>query len=91
MGCVGYTTRFFENGELKAKQFKKAITAAQQELELVDHKYRKLGWQQGIGTSGTIKTIISLCQENPERETPVTLKQLKQLMKTCIDAKAIDA
>jgi len=91
MGCVSYTTRFFSGNELKAKQFNKAITAAQQELELVESKYIRLGWQQCIGTSGTIKTIMSLCQENPEREAPVTLKQLKQLMKLCIEAKTVEA
>jgi len=91
MGCVSYTTRFFKSNELKAKQFDKAITAAQQELELVENKYLRLGWQQCIGTSGTIKTIIALCQENPERESPISLKQLKQLMKDCIEAKTVDA
>lgn len=90
MGCVSYTTRFFANGELKAKQFDKAITAAQQEMELIESKYCKLGWLQCIGTSGTIKTIIGLCQENPDRESPVTLKQLKLLMKNCIEAKTIE-
>ena len=34
-----------------------------QEMELIETKYCKLGWQQCIGTSGTIKTIIALCQE----------------------------
>ncbi|MBT0585150.1 exopolyphosphatase [Alteromonas oceanisediminis] len=91
MGCVSYTTRFFPQGELKAKAFNKAITAAQQALELIEDKYIRLGWQDCIGTSGTIKTIIALCQENAEKDAPVTLKQLKDLMKKCIDAKHTDA
>lgn len=91
MGCVSYTKRFFDNNELTAKCFNTAITAAQQALELVESKYIRLGWHQCIGTSGTIKAIINLCQQNAERHSPVTLKQLKQLMKMCIQAGTVEA
>ena len=90
MGCVSYTTRFFPNGELKAKAFDKAITAAQQALELIDSRYRKFGWDTCIGTSGTIKTIIAMCQGSADTTSTITLKQLKQLKQSCIDAKHID-
>ena len=36
MGCVSYTQRFFPDGELKGKSFDRAITAAAQELEMID-------------------------------------------------------
>ncbi len=91
MGCVSYTKRFFGNGEIKAKYFEKAITCAEQELELVEEKYRKLGWVECIGTSGTIRTLVSLCNANSESaDNAITLKQLKQLMKQCISAGHID-
>ncbi|MDM7861862.1 exopolyphosphatase [Alteromonas sp. ASW11-36] len=91
MGCVSYTRRFFANGELTEYNFSKAITAAQQALEMIDNRYRSLGWQACVGTSGTIKSIIALCQESPDKESPVTLKQLKQLRRDCLAAKTIDA
>lgn len=90
MGCVSYTTRFFANGELKAKAFDKAITAAQQALELIDTRYQRVGWDICIGTSGTIKTIVALCQGSADTSTSVSLKQLKQLKQACIDAKHVD-
>jgi exopolyphosphatase/guanosine-5'-triphosphate,3'-diphosphate pyrophosphatase len=88
MGCVSYTRCFFKDGEIKQKQFDKAITAAEQELELIEEKYRKMGWNVCIGTSGTIRTLVNLCQSEEEGVTdqPVTLKQLKQLKKQCIEA-----
>jgi exopolyphosphatase/guanosine-5'-triphosphate,3'-diphosphate pyrophosphatase len=92
MGCVSYTKRFFKNGEIKAKYFEHAITSAEQELELIEEKYRKLGWAECIGTSGTIRTLVSLCNAMEEgNDAHITLKQLKQLMKQCIQAGHVDA
>ena len=92
MGCVSYTKRFFPSGELKAKAFDRAITAAQQELELIDNKYRKLGWVQCIGTSGTIRSLFTLCQQDRPNghDIPVTLKSLRNLMKQFISAGHVD-
>ncbi len=83
MGCVSYSKRFFAEGKLSAKAFNKAITAAQQELELIESNFRQRGWQQCIGTSGTIRSLFSLVQskEDTSHELPVTLKRLKQLVK----------
>jgi exopolyphosphatase/guanosine-5'-triphosphate,3'-diphosphate pyrophosphatase len=92
MGCVSYTQRFFKDGAIKSKQFDKAITAAEQELELIEEKYRKMGWTACIGTSGTIRTLVSLCQDGQESaESAITLKQLKQLKKQCVEAGHCDA
>ena len=94
MGCVSFTQRFFANGELKAKQFERAITAAEQEMEPIEERYRRMGWQRCIGTSGTIKTLCNLVvnqgQKEPTDEAEVTLKALKQIMKQFIEAGHID-
>lgn len=92
MGCVSYTKRFFASGELKIKSFNRAITAAKQELELIENRYKRLGWVQCIGTSGTIKTLYNLAQRDKTNghEQPVTLKSLKQLVKTFVDAGHVD-
>lgn len=93
MGCVSYTKRFFASGELKAKAFEKAITAVEQEMEPIEERYRRLGWQRCIGTSGTIKTLYNLAQQwqkEPGHEVPITLKSLKLMMKQFIEAGHID-
>lgn len=88
MGCVSYTNRFFKQGELKPKAFDKAITCAQQELEMIDKKYRQIGWQTCIGTSGTIKIIIELASQldSTNRENHVCLTDLITLMDLCCAA-----
>ncbi|MFT6898307.1 MAG: exopolyphosphatase/guanosine-5'-triphosphate,3'-diphosphate pyrophosphatase [Paraglaciecola sp.] len=92
MGCVSYTKRFFKNGEFKSKSFEKAITAAQQELEMIDKKYILAGWKICIGTSGTIRSIVELVPQinSKTKENCVTLSDLNKLIKLCCDAGSLD-
>jgi exopolyphosphatase/guanosine-5'-triphosphate,3'-diphosphate pyrophosphatase len=85
MGCVSYTNRFFKQGDLKHKAFNRAITSAQQELEMIDKKYKQIGWNTCIGTSGTIKVIIELAAQldSTNRENHVCLTDLLTLMDLC--------
>jgi exopolyphosphatase/guanosine-5'-triphosphate,3'-diphosphate pyrophosphatase len=92
MGCVSYTNKYFKQGELKRKAFQKAITGAQQALELIDKKYNNIGWQACIGTSGTIKTIVELAShlDDTNRESKVSLSDLYTLMELCCAAENSD-
>ncbi len=92
MGCVSYTQRFFANGELKAKSFDKAITCAEQELELIEGKFRAMGWDVSIGTSGTIKALFKLVQaDSPDKqEVAISLKSLKTLLTRFIEQAHVD-
>jgi len=54
MGCVSFAQRFFPNGEITEKAFDRAVTAARQEVLSIHANYRRLGWQQAVGASGTI-------------------------------------
>lgn len=88
MGCVSYTNKFFKQGEIKPKFFTKAITSAQQELEMIDKKFNQIGWKVCIGTSGTIKSIIELASQldSTNRENCVSLSDLSILMNLCCAA-----
>lgn len=88
MGCVSYTNKFFKQGELKRKSFEKAITSTQQALELIDKKYKNIGWKTCIGTSGTIKVIIELAShlDGNNRDNHVSLSDLYTLMELCCAA-----
>lgn len=88
MGCVNFTQRYFCDGELKEKAFQKAITAAHQELELISDKYRAMGWDVCIGTSGTIKTLANVCAEleGKSEAGKITHDNLKDLIKHCCNA-----
>lgn len=62
MGCVSYTRRFFPGGEITQRGMDQAITAARRELQSVVRAYRKSGWDEAVGSSGTINAIEQILQ-----------------------------
>lgn len=81
MGCVSFTTRFFADGAVSARQFERALTAAHQELASITEAYRELGWDVAVGSSGTIKAVCQVMQQlglaSPEGE--ITAEGLAEL------------
>jgi len=63
MGCVSVSQKFFSNGSLEKKKFKKALVAAKLQLQPIVSGIRKLGWNYVVGTAGTIRTIAELMRE----------------------------
>lgn len=59
MGCVSWTTQFFQTG-WTAENFQRAIAHAKQILAPHLLIYRKIGWIDVVGTSGTIKALEGL-------------------------------
>ncbi|WP_416305365.1 exopolyphosphatase [Neptunicella sp. SCSIO 80796] len=92
MGCVSYTQRFFASGEISNKNFKRAVTAAQQELELIDKKYRHMGWQSCIGSSGTIKTILDVAVKLSDNnlKNGIELADLERISGLCCEAGRVE-
>ncbi len=86
MGCVSYTQRFFKNGKLTNKAFEQAITAAQQQLEKIEDKYLKLGWDTCIGASGSIESVMTMaCDKLDYCEHQLTLEQMERLQSYCVE------
>lgn len=57
IGCVSMTRRFFDDGVISRKKIGKAKQLVLRELETVVQNYSRLGWDEVVGTSGTIKAI----------------------------------
>jgi len=89
MGCVSYSLRFFGSGELGAKAFRKADLAARLELETIQERYRGAGWQECVGSSGTINAVEAILIGQGWVERDVTLTGLRRLRKAMIDAKKV--
>ncbi|MFN3712309.1 MAG: exopolyphosphatase [Alcanivoracaceae bacterium] len=81
MGCVSFSQRFFAEGQIAEKPFARAVTAARQEVLSIESAYRRLGWQQAVGASGTIKAIAQVCEENGWSDGGVTLDGLHKIRK----------
>ena len=57
MGCVSFTQRFFKDGKVTQARYQQAYTAARLELMELEQSLRRLGWQETVGASGTIRSV----------------------------------
>ena len=60
MGCVTFTKRFFADGDISEKRFRKAELAALSELANIRRPFEELGWADPVGSSGTIKAAAAV-------------------------------
>ncbi|REC94093.1 Ppx/GppA phosphatase family protein [Kushneria indalinina] len=92
MGCVAYTRRFFDSGELTEATMQAAEQAALLELANITAHYRRLGWQRAIGTSGTIKAAAATLRAiHPHlKKGEITRTGLAELRQKLIDLGHLD-
>ena len=81
MGCVSFTQRYFADGRIGVNRYAQAYTAARLELMNIEQGINRLGWQEAVGASGTIRTIrlcIQAAGKGQEDITPEGLQWLKR-------------
>ena len=64
IGSGTYSKRYFAGGQVSAMALQEAERAAIECFEKVAQRYRKLGWQQAIGSSGTARMLAKLIKLN---------------------------
>ncbi|RTE64466.1 exopolyphosphatase [Amphritea opalescens] len=81
MGCVSFNGRYFPNGVITEKNFQLAVFGALRELLHIKRTYRRLGWEDCVGSSGTIKAVRNACITlgySTDKVSASALQQLKQ-------------
>ena len=76
VGCVGLSTICFDDGKISEKRFERARTAVRLELEPIQEAYRKLGWLQAFGSSGTVRVIGDVLRRLNPDSPRITLDNL---------------
>lgn len=90
MGCVTYTDRYFQNGVLSEDNFNKAIAAARNELIAIKARYKAFGWENVVGSSGTIRATNRVLQNYGLSESGINYKALQRLKKLILQSNHID-
>ena len=91
IGCVSLSLKFFKDGSITRKRMRKAITAGRLHLEPYEKAYRRIGWEQAIGSSGTIRTIEKVVIAQGWSDDGITPEALGKLQEALIKADNIDA
>jgi len=86
VGCANMNRRYFESGNITAKNMQQAILGVRQELEAVEALYKATGWHKAIGSSGTIHAINRIIKNKGWSNEGITHAGLKLLKKELIDA-----
>lgn len=84
MGCVAFSQKFFNDGKITQKAFDNAMKATETELLTIAKRYKKTGWSEVIGSSGTVKACQLAIVELGFGES-ITLAAMKKLKKYLID------
>src|SRR5918994_1519150 len=63
IGCVSSSLRHFRDGRIDKKSLKAAVFEARQELAAITRGYRRYGWQEAVGSSGTARSIETILAE----------------------------
>lgn len=89
MGCVGMQKDCFENEKLDFANFHAATAKAKQILEPILAKYKKIGWNTALGSSGTITSITGIC-EKLTGDTVITKEFLNELITLMMDKREVE-
>jgi exopolyphosphatase/guanosine-5'-triphosphate,3'-diphosphate pyrophosphatase len=79
MGCVGFSLQYFPKGRIEKPGMKAAELAARKELQAIVRQYKKTGWEEAVGSSGTAKALADILEMNGLSEGGITRDGLERL------------
>src|ERR1700754_4100316 len=72
IGCVSHSRAFFPAGNVDEYTMRQAELAASREIQIISSDYKKTGWEQAIGSSGTARALAELVEANGFNDPGVT-------------------
>jgi len=89
IGCVSFRERFFSSNKISVSHFEKAYQKAFLELLPIRDAFRKRGWSEAVGSSGTLNAISRVLMT--ENNSPViTRDDLQALKLKTLDIGSVD-
>ncbi len=89
MGCVSYSLRFFPDGRITKGAMKLAELAARTELQPMVAGFSRRNWQQAVGSSGTVRAIAEIMQQNGFDDGAITPEGVERLRSHLVKAGSV--
>src|SRR5262245_61582628 len=86
MGCVSMNSRYFDDGVITEKRMRKARLAARLELEPIKAAFKSYGWDQAVGSSGTIRSVGDIVRARSNGESQITPAVVESLIEQTLRA-----
>ncbi|MET5012393.1 exopolyphosphatase, partial [Burkholderia pseudomallei] len=64
IGCVSHSRAYFPAGNVDEYTRRQAELAAKREIQIISGEYKKAGWEQAIGSSGTARALAERVAAN---------------------------
>jgi exopolyphosphatase/guanosine-5'-triphosphate,3'-diphosphate pyrophosphatase len=80
VGCVRLSEEFFADGRLSQKRMQHARVAARQAIEPYRAAFRRRGWYEAVGSSGTVRAIGDLLRERDPGATDISADGLGRIV-----------
>ncbi len=90
MGCVSFRDRYFADGRITAAQLDHAVTHASQELLNIQRRFRHIGWESCVGSSGSIKAVAVVAQNLGLCRDGITFEAMQGLRERLVSAGHVD-
>jgi exopolyphosphatase/guanosine-5'-triphosphate,3'-diphosphate pyrophosphatase len=85
IGCVRLSEEFFAEGRISPKRMQRCRVAARLAIEPYRAAFRRRGWDEAVGSSGTIRAIYDGIRELDENATHVTAEGLEGIVRKLRD------
>lgn len=90
IGCVTFAQKFFIDGRITERFYSQAYTAARLELMPIEQGIQRLGWQEAVGASGTIRAIGQCIESAGQSHGEVTREGIEWLKRELFKAGHVD-
>ena len=90
VGCVASTRRFFGDGKLSRKRWKEALVEVGVEFQQFAKTYRNVGWDEALGSSGTLKQVAEICVAMKLTKGSIVAEALPQVRERLLRAERIE-
>ncbi len=91
MGCVSFSERFFPERTISAGQFEAAYLAASREVLNIRGPFQRHGWQNVVGSSGTLRAIEKVIAAEGWADAGVSAANLDRLRRTLLRFEDFDS
>jgi exopolyphosphatase/guanosine-5'-triphosphate,3'-diphosphate pyrophosphatase len=80
MGCVRLSEEYFAEGRLSEKRMQRCRVAARQAIEPYQAAFRRRGWDEAVGSSGTVRAIGDSIRELDPNATDISSEGLERII-----------
>jgi exopolyphosphatase / guanosine-5'-triphosphate,3'-diphosphate pyrophosphatase len=80
IGCVRLSEECFAEGRLSAKRMQRCRVAARRAIEPYQAAFRRRGWHEAVGSSGTVRAIADSIRELDTSATDISAEGLERIM-----------